>query len=109
MSTTTTFRLIKSNDFIRARPTGELDLEESKKVLIDLATLAGRPGDFDILIDIREAGREEPLTYPEVYDLVAELCRHRAAFRNKVAILTRPEAIPHDVKQQLAPIVGKYV
>lgn len=85
----TTYKIINAKDFIKAHPTGKPDLEQSKKVLIELAAIAEPPADYEILLDIREARGN--LTFCEVFQFVEELGRHRAAFRNKIAVLARPD------------------
>ena len=55
MTTQTTFKLIKGKDFIKVNRTGRPDLEESKKTLVQLATLTEHPADYDILIDCRDS------------------------------------------------------
>jgi hypothetical protein len=85
----TAYRIIDAKDFIRARPSGEIDLEKSKKVFIELATMAKLPGDYEILLDIRKAYGN--LTFTDIYELVNVLSQHRSAFRNKIAILTRDD------------------
>lgn len=81
------YRIIKAKDFIKAKPSGEIDLDQSKRVLIQIAAMTSPPADYEILIDVRESHGN--LTYVDVWDLVSELGRHREAFRNKIAILTR--------------------
>ena len=48
-------RLIHSRDFIRTTPEGDLDLAMSKEIILRLAVENARPGQYDILIDIRGA------------------------------------------------------
>lgn len=86
----TTYKIINAKDFIKARPTGEVDLEQSKQILIELAAIAEPPADYEILLDIREANGR--LTFCEIYQFVEELGRHRMAFRNKIAVLARPDS-----------------
>ena len=85
----TTYKLISAKDFIKAHPTGEPDLEQSKKILIELAAIAKPPADYEILLDVRESYGH--LSLFDMYELVAELGRHRSAFRNKIAFLSRPD------------------
>ena len=95
MDMKTTYKIIDAKDFIKAHPTGEADLEQSKKILIELATIAGPPADYEILLDIREANKHlnyGHLNYCEIYQFVEELGRHRSAFRNKIAVLARPDS-----------------
>ena len=83
------YEIINAKDFIRARPSGEIDLEQSKKILIELSCLAKPPADYDILIDVREVYGN--LTLIDMCELVFELCKHRQAFRNKIALLVRDD------------------
>ena len=85
----TRYKIINGKDFIKARPTGEIDLEQSKKLLVQLAAMASPPADYEILIDVREMYGN--LNYADMWELVAELGRHPEAFRNKVAILARDD------------------
>ena len=83
------YKIISAQDFIKAKPSGELDLEQSKKVLIELAAIAEPPADYEILLDAREAYGN--LTYVDVYQLVEVLGEHRSSFRNKIALLSRED------------------
>jgi hypothetical protein len=84
------YKIINAKDFLKARPTGELDLEQSKKILGDIADMAGSAGEYDILIDVRESFSS--MTHSDIWELVQELGRHRKAFRNKIAVLARDDA-----------------
>ncbi len=84
----TSYKLISAKDFIKAHPTGEPDLEQSKKILVELASIAEPPADYEILLDVRESYGN--LSLFDIYEFVAELGRHRSSFRNKIAILSRP-------------------
>jgi hypothetical protein len=83
------FQIINAKEFIKARPSGEIDLEQSKKILIELACLAKPPADYDILIDVREVYGN--LTLTDMCELVFGLCKHRQAFSNKIALLVRDD------------------
>lgn len=48
-------KVIRANDFIRAKPTGELDLEACERLLAGIAKAAASLDDFEILVDTREA------------------------------------------------------
>ncbi len=82
-------RIIRGGDFIKAKPTGEIDLERSKKLLGEIAEIAGSPAEYEILLDVRDA--RSKLTHTELYEFVAELGRRRSAFRNKIAVLCRQD------------------
>jgi len=81
------YKIIQANDFIRATPLGEIDIEESKKVLGQLADMARFVENCEILMDVREAYGN--LKMAELNELILELGRHRDAFRSKIAVLTR--------------------
>jgi hypothetical protein len=83
------YKVIKAKDFLKAKPTGEADVEYAKKMLTQIAAMATPPADYEILLDIREA--QGNLNYADVYELIAVLGRHRNAFRNKIAILARDD------------------
>ena len=48
------YKIIQARDFIKAKPTGEIDLDESKKVLGQIAQMEQLIGDHEILVDLRE-------------------------------------------------------
>jgi hypothetical protein len=83
------YMIVSAKDFIKAKPSGEIDLEQSKKVLSEIATIAEPPADYEILLDIRQAYGN--LTFIDVHGLVMEFGKHRAAFRNKIAVLSRDD------------------
>jgi hypothetical protein len=81
------YKIIHAMDFIKVKPSGEVDLEESKKILGEMAEIANLPGEYDILLDVRETYGN--LNHEDVWELVEELGHRRKAVRNKIAILTR--------------------
>ena len=81
------YKIINAKDFIKARPSGVTDLEDSKKTLIELAMIAGLSPDYHILSDIRDSYGN--LTQDELNQLILVLVEHREFFKNKIALLTR--------------------
>lgn len=81
-------RVIHSRDFLKATPTGEIDLETSKQALLKLASENSAPRQYDILIDARQKTGYLSLTY--IAELVGVMIEHRDSFRSKLAILSRP-------------------
>jgi hypothetical protein len=82
-------RLIHAKDFLKMTPTGELDLETSKRLILKFALENGSPGQYDVLIDTRQTiGR---LTLFDMAELVNVMIEHRESFRSKVAVLTSPD------------------
>ncbi|MEN8126355.1 MAG: hypothetical protein ABFR90_00960 [Planctomycetota bacterium] len=85
----TMYKVIKAKDFIKAKPSGITDLEQSKQVLLELAMIAGLSPKHEILIDIRES--DAGLTHEELKELIQELIKHRSFFHNKIAVIARDD------------------
>ena len=83
------YRVISGKDFIKAKPNGDLDLEESKKLLTSIASITKPPADYEIMLDIRDVNINKPFTPFEVLAFIKELVNNRSAFRNKIAVLSR--------------------
>ena len=83
------YKIIQAKDFIKAKPTGELDLDESKKLLGQLAEMEHLIGDHEILMDLREA--YGGMDHADLFELVGELGRHKEAFRSKIAVIARDD------------------
>ena len=64
-------RVIHAHDFIKATPEGKLDLEESKKLLMEIASVSAPLVDYDIVLDTRKAQSEMSVT--DLWYLAAEL------------------------------------
>ena len=78
-------KFVTTKDFIKTTASGQLNLEQSKKVLEEIARL-NTPDDLhDILVDIRDT--EPGLSLSDIYELVTAVGKHRQAFRKKIAIL----------------------
>ena len=84
-------RIIHANDFLRACPTGELDLECSRELLVTLAAANRPPADRDILLDLRSATAAK-LETTEIIALVRVMVENLVSFQHKVALLLRPDA-----------------
>ncbi len=85
-------KFVKTKDFIKTTASGQLNLEESKNVLTKLAILNTPGNTHDLLIDIRDT--ISVLSLSDIYELVAEVGKHRHAFRAKIAIIIGPQ---HDI------------
>jgi hypothetical protein len=69
-------------------PGGEIDLNNSKQILLRLATINKPPSNHDVLLDFRDTtGR---ITVTDIVMLVEFMIDRRDSFRNKLAILTQP-------------------
>jgi hypothetical protein len=79
-------RLIHAKDFLKTTPTGEIDRETSKRLILKFALEHPSPGQYDVLIDTRQTtGR---LTLFDMVEMVNVMIEHRESFRSKAAILT---------------------
>jgi hypothetical protein len=80
-------KIIRAHEFIKATPDGELDFEETKKLLIGIAnaSTAAPMDDYEIIIDLRKA--HSALTKNDLYNLVNELGKFRKIFSRKMAII----------------------
>ena len=83
------YKVIDAKEFLRAKPSGEMDLEYAKEVLTQIAVISSPPADYEILLDARDSYGD--LDYADMYSLIAVLGKHREAFRNKIAILARDD------------------
>jgi hypothetical protein len=79
-------RLIRANDFLKTRPTGEYDLEMTKRLLLKIAQENSTPIKYDILIDVRAA--TDNLTVFDITELVQVMIENRDSFRSRLVILT---------------------
>ena len=83
------YRIIQAKDFIKAKPTGEIDLDESKKVLGQIAQMEQLIGDHELLLDLRKVHSD--LDKDDLFELILELGRHKEAFRSKIAVMARDD------------------
>jgi hypothetical protein len=81
-------KIVRPKEFIRTNVDGSLNLEESRRILVSIASLVDKPGDYHILIDTREA--QVALSTTDLYML-------------GVAIASVP-AIAHSITAILAPL-----
>lgn len=85
-------KFVKTKDFIKTTASGQLNLDESKKVLAKLAALSSADNLHDLLVDIRDT--TSVLSLSDIYELVIEVSKQREAFRKKIAIIIGPK---HDI------------
>jgi hypothetical protein len=81
-------RIIQQKDFLCMTSTGEVDLEESKRLLVRIASLNRPPIKRDVLIDVRNA--IDRIGIVEISMLMGFMIDHADSFRSKLAILTEP-------------------
>jgi hypothetical protein len=78
-------RIIHAHEFIEATPDGKLDLERTKKMLIEIASASAPSNDYDVLVDTRDAHAE--MDAGELWELAAELHKYREALSRKTAVV----------------------
>jgi hypothetical protein len=81
----TTVKVIRTQEFVRARPGGTLDLEASEALLMDIAKASAGMQDVQVVIDTRHA--DNALTAGDLWYLADRLGRYRHAFSGKTAVL----------------------
>lgn len=77
--------IIHAQDFIRATPDGQIDLESARKGLIDIAASAAPLGDHRILVDTRHA--QVAMSITDLWYLASELSNSSKTFSRKTAVL----------------------
>lgn len=78
-------KMIRPKDFIKTTVTGVLDFAVSKQALLEIASQIERPGEYEILVDTREA--EPALSIIDIYQLGEALAAHASLRRSKIAVL----------------------
>jgi hypothetical protein len=86
-------RIIHAHDFIKATPEGHLDLEESKRLLILIASASTSLGDHEIILDTRKVQSE--MSVKDLWHLAAELDNIRRDSSRKTAIICPLERFDH--------------
>jgi hypothetical protein len=84
-------RVIRANEFLKTTATGELDLQQSKEILLRLAAINAPPAKYDILLDVRPATGTQ-MTLVDIAELVDVMLAHHQSFQKKLAILTSQDA-----------------
>ena len=79
-------RIIHHQDFLKTTPSGEIDLDQSKQILLSLASVNQPPNQYDVLLDMRNSTSR--LTILNITQLVDVMIHNRTSFRHKLAILT---------------------
>src|SRR5258708_30532582 len=79
-------RIIHHKDFLKMTPSGEIDLDKSKQLLLSIASVNKPPNKYDVLVDFRDTTPQ--LTIVGITKLVDVMINNRTSFRYKLAILT---------------------
>lgn len=88
-------KIYKIKDFIRKTETGNIDLKRSKKIVRELATVAGFHTDHNILIDLRETTVSSS-SIEDMMQIALEFGTYVSSFKNKIANI-----IPDDPKRMV--------
>jgi hypothetical protein len=78
-------KIYKVKDFIRKTETGNIDLERSKKIVRELATVSGLRSDHNILIDLRETTISSAASIEDIMKVAVEFGSSVPNFKNKIA------------------------
>ncbi len=78
-------KVIRPKDFIKTTVTAVLDFAVSKQALLDIASQIDQPGEYEILVDTREA--ESALSMIDIFELGEALAAHPSLRRSKIAFL----------------------
>jgi len=78
-------KVINAKEFIRTTVSGALDLAESKRGILDVASQIKQPGECEVLIDIR--GAETILSIADCYELAVALAGQPSLIDSKIGLL----------------------
>jgi hypothetical protein len=80
-------KIIRATDFLIATPQGQIDYENSKHLLLRIASAPANLVAHEILLDMREM--QSDLLATDLWRLAAALSRRHTAFPGKIAVLCR--------------------
>ncbi len=86
-------RVIHAHEFLRSTEDGRLDLEESKRLLVEIASASPPSKHYDVLVDTRNA--HSGMTVSDLLDLAADLHGVRKSFSGKTALVVPRERLDH--------------
>ncbi len=82
-------RIIRAHEFIQATPEGTVDLDQAKRVLIEVASATAPSDHYDVVLDARNV--EFEMDAADLWDLAAELHKVSQAFSRRTAVLVPQE------------------
>lgn len=82
---TAKIKIIHAQDFLKATPEGELDFEESKRILLEIAAVVVPQDDYDLIIDTRKA--HSVMSPTNLWHLAKEISTFGEKFRRKTAVI----------------------
>ena len=84
-------KVINTKDFIKTTVTGTLDFAASKQAILDILSLIKQSGEYDVLVDTREA--ESLLSTMNLYELGEALASHPILRRSRICLLVPMSSI----------------
>ena len=78
-------KVIHGRDFIRAQPQGDLHIEDSLRLLLDIAAAAADLKAHDVVLDMRQV--DSHLSAADLWTLAQKLTEYRDVFTRKTAVL----------------------
>jgi len=85
---TAKIKIIHAQDFLKATPEGELDFEESKRILLEIASVVSQD-DYELIIDTRKA--HSVMSPNDLWQLAKEISTFGEKFRRKTAVICPSE------------------
>lgn len=89
----TNITIVQTHDFVRARSNGELDLDVSRRLLVDVVSAMRKSGEHNVLIDTRAAAPTR-LTRTDLWDLAIAAGTQPALSAGRIALL-----VPRDKQE----------
>jgi len=86
-------RVIHAHEFLRSTEDGRLDLKESKRLLVEIASASPPSKHYDVLVDTRSA--HSVMTVEDLLDLASGLHKVRQSFTGKNALVVPRERLDH--------------
>ena len=84
----TKIKIVTTKDFLEVTPGGVIDIDSSRRLLVEISRSEEKPVDYDLLIDFRDTTWN--MSTFELYHLGSVLTDYGDTFRRKVAILVLP-------------------
>jgi hypothetical protein len=81
----TEVRIVHARDFVRAKPEGQIDLEESTRLLVAIAAAGARLDAFDVVLDTRKL--QSQLSVTDLWYLAKRFAEQPALARSRIAVL----------------------
>jgi hypothetical protein len=78
-------KVIHGRDFIRAQPEGVLQIEDSLRLLLEIAAAAADLKEHDVVLDMRHV--DSQLSAADLWTLSQKLAEYRNVFTRKTAVL----------------------